>query len=500
MQAGSGRWKGCAAVSEQTIPHYDMAIIGGGINGAGIARDAAGRGLRVLLLEKGDLAGATSSSSSKLVHGGLRYLEHYEFRLVREALAEREVLMGIAPHIIWPLRFVLPHGSGMRPTWMIRSGLFLYDSLAKRQSLQGSQTVKLASGGAYGDTLQSRYATGFAYTDCWVDDARLVVLNARDAADHGAHIRTRAASTAVAREADKWRVHFGEAGEQATADVLVNAAGPWVNDVVGMSPVRTKGHAKLVKGSHIVVPRVHEGEHAYILQLPDGRIQFILPFEQEFSLIGTTDVGYEGDPAEVAITEEEVRYLLDGANAYLAKPLTREDVVWSYAGVRALYDDDSDNLSKMTRDYVLELDAAEGAPMLSIFGGKITTYRRLAEHAMQKLQPHLPTSARHPWTGTRPLPGGESAAQLPDWLPQTLAARWQRQYGCRAEAILGDATSLAELGEEIAPQVYEAELRYARTEEWALHGNDFLWRRTKLGLVLEHAERARIHAWFDAQN
>lgn len=478
-------------------PDYDLAIIGGGINGAGIARDAAGRGLRVLLVEQGDLAGGTSSASSKLVHGGLRYLEHYEFRLVREALAEREVLLGIAPHIIRPLEFVLPYGAGMRPAWMLRAGLLLYDTLAPRRTLQRSSVVPLAGQGAYGGALQPRYGRGFLYTDCWVDDARLVVLNARDAADHGADIRTRTACLGVECHKGVWHLALS-GGAGATARALINAAGPWIDAVLATTPAEPKGRARLVKGSHIVVPRLHAGDHAYILQLPDRRIQFILPFEERFSLIGTTDAAYDGDPAEVAITEEEVRYLLDGANAYLAKPLGRDDVVWSYAGVRALYDDATENLSAMTRDYVLELDMSAGAPLLSVFGGKLTTYRRLAEHALAKLAPYLHQGARVPWTADAPLPGAEPVPDYP-WLDAALHRRWKRQYGGRMAVIIGAADSMAGLGEEIAPSVYEAELRYAHAREWARTADDFLWRRTKLGLVLDAGARERIAAWFAAQ-
>lgn len=480
---------------------YDIAIIGGGINGAGIARDAAGRGLRVLLVEKGDLAQGTSSASSKLVHGGLRYLEHYEFRLVRESLHEREVLAGIAPHIIWPLDFILPHSPAMRPAWMLRAGLWLYDTLAPRKTLHGSQAVALTGENAYGRPLQPRYAKGFRYTDCWVDDARLVVLNARDAADYGADIRTRTACVSALRSGDSWKIVLQDAtsGEQseAQAKILVNAAGPWVDAVLDKTGVQAKGRVKLVKGSHIVVPRIHEGDHAYILQFPDKRIVFILPFQGAFSLIGTTDVGYDGNPVDAAITENEIRYLLDGVNAYLAKPLTREEVVWSYSGVRALYDDASENLSAMTRDYVLELDAAGGAPLLSIFGGKITTYRRLAEQALEKLYPYIPSTAHSAWTSTKLLPGGE-AYTPPTWLEAGLATRWQRQYGSRIALVVGKAESMTGLGNEIAPGIYEAELHYAKDHEWAKAADDLLWRRTKQGLVLDAAGRENVEAWFRA--
>lgn len=478
---------------------YDIAIIGGGINGAGIARDAAGRGLRVLLMEKGDLAQGTSSASSKLIHGGLRYLEHYEFRLVRESLKEREVLLGIAPHIIWPMDFILPHAPAMRPFWMLRAGMLLYDNLAPRRQLRASTAVSLNGHGTYGIPLQAQYAQGFRYTDCWVDDARLVVLNALDAAENGADIRTRTACTKAERMDGMWwlQMETGQ-GDAATAKarILINAAGPWANGVATLAGVQPKGRVRLVKGSHIVVPRVHDGDHAYILQMPDKRILFVLPFEGEFSLIGTTDVSYAGDAAEVAISQEEIRYLLDGVNRYLATPLEREDVLWSYSGVRALYDDASENLSAMTRDYVLELDTTKGAPLLSVFGGKITTYRTLAQQALYKLVPYLPKSMKGEWTDSRPLPGGEDYTP-PAWLDRTLANRWVRQYGSRAARIIGSVEDMAGLGEEIAPKVFGAELHYAKDWEWARTADDFLWRRTKLGLTLSSEARMRVIEWFE---
>ncbi|MCH2546424.1 MAG: glycerol-3-phosphate dehydrogenase [Alphaproteobacteria bacterium] len=481
---------------------YDMAIIGGGINGVGIARDAAGRGLRVLLVEKGDLAQGTSSSSSKLIHGGLRYLEHREFRLVRESLTERETLMKIAPHIIWPMDFILPHNKGMRPAWMLRAGLMLYDNLAAGSSLRGSNSVVLGESTPYGKPLKSRLSKGFRYTDCWVDDARLVILNAQDAEAHGADIRTRTACAAVERHAEEWRLFLQSSGSEKRtelrAKILVNAAGPWANAVNEIAGVKAKGKVKLVKGSHIVVPQIHSGNHAYILQLPDKRIIFVLPFEDEFSLIGTTDIAYEGDPIEAGISEEEIRYLLDGVNSYLPAPLTREDMVWNYSGVRALYDDNSDNLSTITRDYVLELNAQDKAPLLSIFGGKITTYRRLAEQAMEKLQPFLEAGTRSTWTGETPLPGSE-AYSPPPWLDAALVKRWRRQYGSAMAKIIGDAESMEGLGKAIALNVYEAELHYVQTHEWVQKADDFLWRRTKLGLQLEYTERDKVIAWFKAQ-
>lgn len=480
---------------------FDIAIIGGGINGAGIARDAAGRGLRVLLVEKGDLAIGTSSSSSKLVHGGLRYLEYCEFRLVRESLQEREALMAIAPHIIWPLDFVLPHSTGMRPAWMLRAGLLLYDNLAPRQKLRASTSLRLAGEGAYGTPLQTRYTKGFRYTDCWVDDARLVLANAQDAAAHGAEILTRTACVATERTTDGWRVFLQEVGQEkrreVRAKILVNAAGPWANDVVEAAGVHTKGRINLVKGSHIVVPRVHAGEHAYILQMADKRIVFVMPYEEEFSLIGTTDVDYAGDPGEVGISEDEIVYLLSGVNDYLASSLSREDVVWSYAGVRALYDDAAENLSAMTRDYVLELNDIDGAPLLSVFGGKLTTYRKLAEQAMEKLEKYIPSAMRGAWTKDKILPGGEMYTP-PTWLDGATAKRWKRQYGSAIAEIIGEAESLDGLGGQIAPTVYEAELRYVQAHEWVRRSNDYLWRRTKLGLTLDSAGRERVTAWFAA--
>lgn len=454
---------------------YDLAIIGGGINGAGIARDAAGRGLKVLLLEKGDLAGATSSASSKLVHGGLRYLEYREFRLVREALQEREVLLGIAPHIIWPMDFLLPLGEHTRPGWLIGMGLFLYDHLAWGMKLRKSSKITLR-----GEVLKDEYFHGYRYTDCWVDDARLVLANLQDAATRGADIRLRTACTALSQTDDGWQVTL-ETGETLQAKTIVNAAGPWVEAVCRMAGVQTKGRAKLIKGSHIVVPKIHNGKHAYILQLPDSRILFILPFQDDFSLIGTTDVPFSGDAKGVGITEEETDYLLGAVNTYLMKPLSKSDIVHSYSGVRSLYDDGSDNASAVTRDYVLETQ--ENGSFLTIFGGKITTFRRLSEAVLDKLFPQL--SARK-WTHAATLPGGEPH----DSAYHDFPARWLRQYGAKAAEI-------GERGAEVAAGVCEGELRYSRDHEWARTAEDFLWRRTKLGLTLNAKEQAAIAAWFD---
>lgn len=492
------------------MPVYDLAIIGGGINGVGIARDAAGRGLSVFLCERGDLAQGTSSASSKLIHGGLRYLEHKEFRLVKEALAERETLMRLAPHIIRPLDFCLPYGMGMRPAWMLRAGLFIYDHLASRRTLPSSRSIKLAKNPVYGLPLQPFYTKAFRYTDCWVDDARLVVLNAMDAREHGAEIFTYTTCTGAIRKNGVWKIWLHtQAGEQVIyARALVNAAGPWAMDVLENTGVTASGRIRKVKGSHIVVPRLHDGDHAYILQMADKRIIFILPFEEEFSIIGTTDVPYEGDATEAAISEEEITYLLQGANEYLRQPVRREDIVWSYSGVRALFDNAEKDPSLITRDYVLEVDMKEGAPLLSVFGGKLTTYRTLAERAMEKLTALLPDMSKTTWTHTRPLPGGEVPAEgvngfihdvtmTHPWLPEPLLQRWIRQYGMRCRMLLERAGSLEGLGEEFAPGVYERELQYAYEQEFARTGEDFLWRRTKLGLTMKSPGRRRIREWFE---
>jgi glycerol-3-phosphate dehydrogenase len=480
----------------KTDPVYDLLIVGGGINGAGIARDAAGRGLSVLLVEQSDLASATSSASSKLIHGGLRYLEQYEFRLVREALAEREVLLSLAPHIAWPLTFVLPHDASLRPTWMIRAGLFLYDHLAPRSRLPGSRGLDLTRDPA-GQALRASYTRGFAYSDAWVDDSRLVVLNALDAQERGAAVRTRCRFLHARPDEGVWSaVVQGKTGAPATvrARVIVNAAGPWVDQVL-RTGFRRAGPAniRLVKGSHIVVPRLHDGEHAYILQNPDRRIVFVIPYEQAFTLIGTTDVLYEDDPAKVAIGASETQYLCEAVNRFLAKPVSPEDVVWSYAGVRPLYNDAAANPSAMTRDYVFDVQAGEGQPpVLSIFGGKITTYRRLAEHALEKLKPHLP-AMRPAWTGRAPLPGGDmpggdfdafltDLARRKPWLPPSLARRLARAYGTRVEQLLGGAGALSDLGEDLGAGLTEREVDYLVETEWAETAEDVLWRRSKLGL------------------
>lgn len=480
---------------------FDLLIIGGGINGAGIARDAAGRGLKVLLVEQDDLASHTSSASTKLIHGGLRYLEYYEFRLVRESLMERERLLAIAPHIIHPLEFVLPFRKGGRPAWMVRLGLFLYDHLGGRETLPGSAGVRLA-GTARGAGLQPDVIKGFTYSDCRVDDARLVVLNAMDAAARGADIRTRTRLTAARRDGDAWVATLEDrvAGGASTvrARHIVNVAGPWVRETLdaieGAHPERPP---RLVKGSHIVVPRMFAGEHACILQNPDGRIVFAIPYERDFTLVGTTDVAVDGDPALAAITDGEVAYLCDSVNRWFARPISPADVVWRYWGVRPLYDDGSDSASAVTRDYVMKLGTSGDAPqLLSIFGGKLTTYRKLAEHALEKLAPFV-RMKRGAWTDQEPLPGGDlpgadfaaflaSVRRRWPFLPEMTAERMARAYGTRVARIIGDARSLADLGEDIGGGLSEREVAYLVAEEFARTAEDILWRRSKLGL---HAPR-----------
>ena len=494
---------------------YDLVIIGGGINGTGIARDAAGRGLRVLLAESQDLASATSSASTKLIHGGLRYLEYFEFRLVSEALAEREVLLSIAPHIVWPMEFVLPHERHLRPAWMIRTGLFLYDHLGARRfglgpdrsSLPRSRSVTLDAEGC-GAGLKSEFHRGFAYHDCWVDDARLVVLNARSAAQHGATILTRTRCSGALREGGEWVVTLQRDGEAAPCSVraraLVNAAGPWVKSLLEQElKIESPGRVRLVKGSHIVVPNIHDRRHAYILQNPDRRIVFLIPYERKFTLVGTTDVPVAGSDGRPQISAEEVDYLCAAASRYTARPVTRDMVMWSYSGVRALYDDGSTDPSAVTRDYHLMLDAGDrgGAPLVSVFGGKITTYRKLAEHVMEKLGHWFPDTRS--WTGTEPLPGGDFGAadfdglltdfkrRHPNLLVQWLA-RLLRRHGVLAAAILADAKTEADLGENFGGGFYEAELRYLIANEWARDADDVLWRRTKCGMHMTPAQRERV--------
>ncbi|WP_380874231.1 glycerol-3-phosphate dehydrogenase [Sphingomonas sp. DBB INV C78] len=475
---------------------HDLLIIGGGINGVGIARDAAGRGLKVLLVEQDDLASHTSSASTKLIHGGLRYLEYYEFRLVRESLMERERLMAIAPHIIHPLEFVLPHRGGGRPAWMVRLGLFLYDHLGGREKLPGSAGVRL-KGSLRGAGLQGDVAKGFTYSDCRVDDARLTVLNAMDAAERGTDIRTRTRLTAARRDGDVWIASLEDrvtgAQSEARARHIVNVAGPWVGKLIGaIEGARAEQPPRLVKGSHIVVPRMFAGEHAFILQNPDKRIVFAIPYERDFTLVGTTDIAVDGDPESATITEDEIAYLCESVNRWFERPITPADVVWHYWGVRPLYDDGSDSASAVTRDYVMKLGTEEGPQILSIFGGKLTTYRKLAEHALEKIAPFV-TMTRGPWTDSTALPGGDmpgadfaaflaSVRQRWPFLPQATAERMARSYGTRMERVIGDAVSFADLGEDYGGGLTEREIAYLVWHEFARTADDILWRRSKLGL------------------
>lgn len=487
----------------------DLLIIGGGINGAGIARDAAGRGWRVMLVEQGDLAQSTSSASTKLIHGGLRYLEHYAFRLVREALHEREILLGLAPHLIRPLRFVVPHEAHLRPAWLIRLGLILYDRLGGRQSLPRSESLRFdGSGSLDSGPLKPGFRRGFAYADARVDDARLVVLNALDARERGAEILTRTRLVGAERADGCWQatIEDAETGRQRAIRTrgLVNAAGPWVAELLerrlGQNSAK---RVRLVKGSHIVVPRLYDGDHAYLLQNPDRRIVFTIPYQQRFTLIGTTDLSFAGDPARVEIDRDEIEYLTASIGHYFATPIGPEDVVWHYAGVRPLYDDQAASESAVTRDYVLDLTPGP-APLLSVFGGKITTYRRLAEQAVDRLGKALPVKGGA-WTARAILPGGD----LPDrdlvrfqaeltrhypFLGPALADRLAAAYGTRAVAILRNARSLAELGADLGGGLHQAELEYLVAQEWARTPEDVLWRRSKLGLHAPSETAARLAA------
>lgn len=493
----------------ETDTPYDLAVIGGGINGCGIARDAAGRGASVVLFEKDDLASATSSASTKLIHGGLRYLEHYEFRLVREALMERERLWAIAPHIIWPLRFVLPHHRGLRPAWLLRLGLFLYDHIGGRKKLPATRTLDLSQD-ATGRPLKDNGATAFEYSDCWVEDSRLVVLNAMDAAAKGAAIHTRARVVSADREGGLWRITAETNGTRHSvlAKALVNAAGPWVGDVLGgVVRSNTKAAVRMVQGSHIVVPRLYDHDRCYIFQNADGRIIFAIPYERDFTLIGTTDRDYRGNPSDAKATPEEINYLCAAASEYFREPVTPASVVWTYSGVRPLYDDGASKAQEATRDYVLTLDAPQGqAPLLSVFGGKITTYRRLAESALEKLGPHAAWAARPTWTVTGTLPGGDfpvegydaqvdALASAHPWLARTTIARLVRAYGTKAREILQGAGQEADLGRHFGADLYEREVRYLMRAEWAKQAADVLWRRSKLGLRLSSAEQEALEVF-----
>lgn len=482
---------------------YDLAIIGGGVNGCGLARDAAGRGLSVHLCEKGDLGSGTSSASTKLAHGGLRYLETFEFRLVREALAEREALLRIAPHIVRPMRFVLPHRPGLRPWPIVRFGLFLYDAIGGRRTLAGSRSVDLAKDVA-GAPLRSADGRAFEYSDCWVDDARLVILNAIDAAERGATIAPRTTCVSAERANGVWRVTLeGPQGRSTIrARGLVNAAGPWVPEVArGSLRASETGELRLVRGSHIVTPRLFDHDRAYLLQQPDGRVVFAIPFEDDFTLIGTTDVDHEGAPDHPRPSEAEIAYLCEAASEAFRAPLRPEHVVWAFAGVRALHADGSGEARKASRDYALELEAGDGRPpLLAVYGGKLTTYRRLAEAALEKLSSvmAIPTGG---WTGRSPLPGGGVPASQPladrlavahPYLSDALARRLARTYGSRARDLLDGATDARSLGYVFGADLSEREVRYLIAKEWAETAEDVLWRRTKLGLRFSPEEREAL--------
>ena len=491
-----------------TMAMYDLAIIGGGINGVGIARDAAGRGLKVLLVERDDLASHTSSASTKLVHGGLRYLEHYEFNLVRKALKEREVLLRAAPHIIWPMRFVLPVDRGMRPAWLLRLGLFLYDHLGGRELLPATSNVNLHTDHR-GDPLQKRLKKGFAYSDCWVEDARLVSLTARDAAERGADIRTRAECVALDRGVGHWnlniRQHDAIAVEQAK--VLVNAAGPWVDPVTALyDKSGDAAKLRLVKGSHIVVKRKYEGEHSYIFQNRDGRIIFAIPYEGDHTLIGTTDQPWSYAEGPAKISEGEIDYLCDAASKYFAQPVVRNDIVWTYSGVRPLFDDHSRTAATVTRDFVFDYDNQNGAPVLSIFGGKITTYRVLALQAIRTLSEALDVDGED-WTKEAHLPGGDFAPDGFDALVEKYARQWSfldrqilsrlvRAYGTDLESMLDDVADKKGLGQDFGAGLFEIEVRWLIDREFVRSAEDVLWRRSKLGLHMSEAEKQAVDFWF----
>jgi glycerol-3-phosphate dehydrogenase len=488
---------------------FDLLVVGGGINGAGVARDAAGRGLRTLLCEQHDLASHTSSASTKLIHGGLRYLEFYDFKLVRKSLREREIVLASAPHICWPLRFVLPHDSHLRPAWMIRAGLFLYDHLAQRRRLPGSEGVDLR-GHPAGKPLDERFRRGFVYSDCWVDDARLVVLTAKDARERGAQVMTRTRCAKLARRADAWTATLARAdGSSFTvaARAVVNATGPWVDRFLDeATPLPARHHPRQVKGSHIVVPRLFEHEFAYIFQGADGRIVFAIPYEGDYTLIGTTEMDYSGDLATPAIAESEIDYLVAMANHYFSRDLARRDVVWTFAGLRPLLADPRDRATSVTRDYVLDLDS-DGALLLSLYGGKLTTYRKLAEDVVDMLAPALGCRAPH-WTAGAPLPGGDMPRADFDsylqalgshfsWVPAALLRRYARTYGTRAERILDGGAEIADLGEEVLPGLHAREIEYLRREEWAANAEDILYRRTKLVLHVPADGAARLDDWLN---
>lgn len=493
-------------MSENSTIH-DLLVIGGGINGCGIAADAAGRGLDVLLCEMGDLASATSSASTKLIHGGLRYLEQYEFRLVREALAEREVLLQNAPHIITPMRFQLPHRPHLRPRWMIRAGLFMYDYLSQRVTLPGSRSVKIGTD----SPLLSEFKYGFEYSDAWVDDARLVVLVAMQAREHSAQIQVRTRCVEAFAEDGLWRVTLQDqrtgSCNQVRSRVLINASGPWVSELsADMLPQIPRHDVRLVKGCHIIVPKLHDKPEAFLLQNSDGRVVFVIPYQQDFSLIGTTEEDFHGDPSSVQISEWEVEYLVNIVNECFKTRIAAVDVVHHFAGVRPLLGSDEENASKVSRDYTLEL-AVEPAPVLTVYGGKITTYRCLAENALAKLQPLFP-QMRGAWTELAPLPGGEfnsRPALLKEfekswpWVPKSLLQRWAASYGVRTRRLLEGCAGVSALGQNFGGGLYAREVDYLCDQEWAESDEDILWRRTKLGLRFSAAQCEALSIYLAAR-
>lgn len=493
---------------------HDIFVIGGGINGCGIARDAAGRGYSVFLAEMNDLASGTSSAATKLIHGGLRYLEHYEFRLVREALAEREVLLASAPHIVWPLRIVLPYHKGLRPAWLLRLGLFIYDHLGGRKLLPATKTLDMRSD-TTGAPLQSLFSKAFEYSDCWVNDARMVVLAARDAVDRGATIRTRTAVVSAQRQNDHWTITIRNVltGETETVEarLLINAAGPWVDKVLSHTlRQNSAGNVRLVQGSHIVVNKLYEHDRCYMFQNADGRIIFAIPYETDFTLIGTTDQDYLGDPGDVRISDDEIDYLTHAASEYFVRPVTRDDIVWSYSGVRPLYDDGASKAQEATRDYALKTTGGNGqAPLINVIGGKLTTFRRLAETTLSKVEALIGTKGAT-WTRNARLPGGDfpvagfpqavaALKQTYPFLDVAYATRLVRLYGTRADALLGAASSYAELGQHFGADLYEAEVRYLIDHEWAMTSQDILWRRTKRGLLGDAIRTADLDQFLAAQ-
>ncbi len=492
---------------------YDLVIVGGGVNGCGIARDAVGRGLSVCVVEQNDLASATSSASTKLIHGGLRYLEHYEFRLVREALIERETLWAMAPHIIWPLRFVLPHNKSQRPGWLIRIGLFLYDNLGGRKKLPASHGLNLLKDEA-GSPLKEGFSKGFEYSDCWVDDARLVALNAIDARDKGAdiHCRTRCVDATVKDGMWNLTCENRDNGKklEIRGKVLVNASGPWVSKFLNEEMESSSHHSiRMVKGSHIVVPKLFDHDRCYIFQNDDKRIVFAIPYEKDFTLIGTTDEDFQGDPADVAISQDEIEYLCRLSNSYFKTSISSNQVVHTYSGVRPLYDDGASQAQEATRDYVLKVDELDGAPALNIFGGKITTYRRLAEHAMDKLSSYFPEIGGH-WTKGATLPGGDFPCDKAEdqvlrllkeypFIEKNHAERLIRSYGTRFSLLLGDSKSSKDLGRNFGADLYEIEVRYLMTHEWAQKAEDVLWRRSKLGLRIKAADKEALSGWMASE-